>query len=293
MEKCCQSAEYALGKMKYKENVEIPKVHHCKGVPVLKYPLFESLPQVEHLFTTRFGGVSEGCFASMNISFTRGDDKAAVLENYNRIAAVFDVEVSDIVCSHQTHTTNVRRVTRLDAGKGVTKERDYENVDGLITNEKNLVLCTMYADCVPLYFVDTKNNAIGLSHSGWKGTKGRMGKVTLERMKEEFGTNPSDVYALIGPSICQECYEVSEDVILEFEKNFSEEEMAEICYKKDNGKYQLDLWRANEIVLLSAGILREHLEVTHLCTHCNSDALFSHRRTGDKRGNLGAFLCLK
>lgn len=279
--------------MIYKNNENIPRECQCNDVTVLKFPLLEGLPDVEHIFTTKEGGVSKGDYATMNVSFTRGDDREAVLENYRRIAGIFDVGLENIVCSHQTHTTNVRRVIKEDGGKGVVFDRDYEDVDGLITNEKNLVLCTMYADCVPLYFVDVKNRAIGLSHSGWKGTAGQMGKRTLERMAEEFGTKPEDVYAAIGPSICMDCYEVSSDVIEAFSLIFTEQEMSQICYQKENGKYQLDLWKANEIILINAGVLKEHIEVTRLCTHCNSDRMFSHRKVGDKRGNLGAFLCLK
>ena len=280
-------------KMIYKNNEQIPREYNENNVPYLAFPLLESLPFIKHLFTTKEGGVSKGDFATMNISFTRGDDKDAVQENYRRIATIFDVSPENMVVSHQTHTTNVKRVTKADSGKGIVFDRDYEDVDGLITNEKNLVLCTMYADCVPLYFVDVKNKAIGLSHSGWKGTAGQMGKKTLERMAEEFGTKPEDVYAAIGPSICMDCYEVSSDVIEAFSRVFTKKEMALICYRKENGKYQLDLWKANEIILLNAGVLKEHIEVTRLCTHCNSDRMFSHRKTGDKRGNLGAFLCLK
>lgn len=279
--------------MIYKNNENIPRECNFNGVVVLKFPLLESISGVEHLFTTKEGGVSKGDFATMNVSFTRGDDREDVLENYRRIAGIFDMDLTDIVVSHQTHTTNVKRVTKEDGGKGVVSDRDYENVDGLITNDKNLVLCTMYADCVPLYFVDVKNKAIGLSHSGWKGTAGQMGLKTLERMAEEFGTCPEDVYVAIGPSICMECYEVSADVIEAFSRIFTKQEMEQICYLKENGKYQLDLWKANEIILLNAGVLKEHIEVTRLCTHCNSNRMFSHRKTGDKRGNLGAFLCLK
>lgn len=279
--------------MVYKNNENIPRECQFNEVTVLKFPLLEELPFVEHLFTTKEGGVSKGDYATMNVSFTRGDEREDVFENYRRIAGIFGVELSDIVVSHQTHTTNVKRVTKEDGGKGVVYDRDYENVDGLITNDKNLVLCTMYADCVPLYFVDVKNQAIGLSHSGWKGTAGQMGMKTLERMAEEFGTKPEEVYAAIGPSICVDCYEVSEDVIEAFSRVFTEQEMTQICYIKENGKYQLDLWKANEIILLNAGVLKEHIEVTRLCTHCNSDRMFSHRKTGNKRGNLGAFMCLK
>ena len=279
--------------MIYKNNENIPRECNCNGVTILKFPMLESLSGVEHLFTTKEGGVSKGEYATMNVSFTRGDEREDVLENYRRIGKIFDVELTDIVVSHQTHTTNVMRVTREDGGKGVVFDRDYQDIDGLITNEKNLVLSTMYADCVPLYFVDVKNMAIGLSHSGWKGTAGKIGEKTLERMAEEFGTCPEDVYVAIGPSICMECYEVSADVIEAFSCIFTEQEMEQICYRKENGKYQLDLWKANEIILLNAGVSPEHIEVTRLCTHCNSDRMFSHRKTGDKRGNLGAFLCLK
>ncbi len=136
----------------------------------LTFPSLEETGMVRHLFSTRTGGVSEGIFASMNLSYARGDRKEAVDENFRRVAAVLGCGVGDFVCSDQTHTVNVRRVTESDKGKGVTVPKDYTDVDGLITDEKGIVLATFYADCVPLYLADTKNRAIGLSHSGWRGT---------------------------------------------------------------------------------------------------------------------------
>lgn len=261
-------------------------------LPLLRFPLLDETGIVENAFTTREGGVSEGIFESLNLSFTRGDDPDAVKENYRRIAAVFGKEVSDIVCSDQTHTTNVRRVDRTYGGCGVIKDRPYTDVDGLVTDEPGLILATFYADCVPLYFVDPVHKAIGLSHSGWRGTVERMGLATLDKMKAEFGTDPADVYAAIGPSICQDCYEVSEDVADAFAEAFVGHE-EEILIDKGNGKYQLDLWKANEIVMLDAGVKREHLAVTNICTCCNERLLFSHRASKGKRGNLGAFLMLR
>ena len=261
-------------------------------LPLLRFPLLDETGIVENAFTTREGGVSEGIFESLNLSFTRGDDPDAVKENYRRIAAVFGKEVSDIVCSDQTHTTNVRRVDRTYGGCGVIKDRPYTDVDGLVTDEPGLILATFYADCVPLYFVDPVHKAIGLSHSGWRGTVERMGLATLDKMKAEFGTDPADVYAAIGPSICQDCYEVSEDVADAFAEAFAGHE-EEILSDKGNGKYQLDLWKANEIVMLDAGVKREHLAVTNICTCCNERLLFSHRASKGKRGNLGAFLMLR
>lgn len=261
-------------------------------LPLLHYPLLNELDIVEHCFTTRLGGVSEGVCSSLNLSFSRGDDPKAVMENYRRVAETFSKTVDDFVCTGQTHTTNVLRVGKEEKGYGVTREKPYTDVDGLITNEPGVILSTFYADCVPLYFVDPVNKAIGLSHSGWRGTVGRMGQKTLEAMRDAFGTKPEDVYAAIGPSICQECYEISEDVAMHFYEEF-QGHGDEILINKGNGKYQLDLWKTNEIVLLEAGILPEHLAVTNICTCCNSEVLFSHRASQGKRGNLAAFLMLK
>lgn len=259
---------------------------------LLKYPLLEQTGIVGHCFSTRYGGVSEGFLGSMNLSFSRGDKKENVEENFRRITSVLGKSTKDLVFTDQTHTTNVRKVTAADAGCGIVKDRGYTDIDGLITDEPGLVLATFYADCVPLYFIDPVHRAIGLSHSGWRGTAGRMGAVTLAAMERAYGTKPQDVICAIGPSICQECYEVSEDVAEVFQREFRGRE-EEILDSKGNGKYQLDLWHANEIVLQEAGIVKEHLAVTNLCTCCNSDVLFSHRASAGKRGNLGAFLFLK
>lgn len=269
------------------------KVCKYKQIEYLTFPLLDKVETVRHLFSTRVGGVSKGIYSSMNLSYTRGDDKAAVDENFRRIAEIFETTPDRIVCSKQTHTTNVRLVTEEDCGKGVVRPADYDDVDGLITNVPGIVLCTSYADCVPLYFADVKNKAIGLGHSGWRGSVCRMGEVMLKAMHDAFGTKPEDVIAAIGPSICRDCYEVGEEVANEFRKNFPEEWEFLLSDGKEEGKYQLDLWEANRRILLGAGILKEHLEVTDLCTCCNSDYLFSHRASKGKRGNLGAFMELR
>lgn len=263
------------------------------GVTFLTFPSLEESGLVRHAFSTRLGGVSKGPYATLNFSFTRGDDPEAVKENYKRMAEALGVDRERMVLTWQTHTTNVRRVSPDDVGKGVVKDRDYRDVDGLVTDMPGVTLVTFFADCVPLYFLDIKRKAIGLSHSGWRGTVGRMGAKTLETMKKEFGTDPKDVIACVGPSICQDCYEVGEEVIAEFEQSFAKERHDRLFYRKENGKYQLNLWEANKIVLLEAGVPKENLSVTDICTYCNPDLLFSHRRTPEKRGNLCAFLCLR
>ncbi|MBD5550682.1 MAG: peptidoglycan editing factor PgeF [Lachnospiraceae bacterium] len=298
-------------KMQRKEGQGVCRLRKAEnGVTYLTFPGLERTGVVRHLFSTRMGGVSEGIYASMNLSYTRGDEKEAVDENYHRIAACLDSKVEDMVCSDQTHTDHIRLVTAEDKGKGVIRPKDYRDVDGLITQEKGIVLCTFYADCVPLFFVDPVKKAIGLSHSGWRGTVQKIGKKTVEEMGKAFGTDPKDVRAAIGPSICQDCYEVSEDVIEEFRKAFPEAaagaESLEfpglrsesrgrvrlLWYPTKPGKYQLDLWEANRQIMLEAGIPETQIEVTDLCTCCNPDLLFSHRASHGKRGNLGAFMKL-
>lgn len=278
--------------VKRKGSKAVLKRNVRNGIEYLTFPALEETGIVKHLFSTRIGGVSEGIFASMNLSYTRGDKKEAVDENFRRIAQILDGDISDFVLSDQTHTVNVRKVTEEDRGKGIVCEKDYRDVDGLITDMKGIILATFYADCVPLFLVDKKHHAIGLSHSGWKGTVGRMGAHTLCAMKEAYGTKPEDVVAGIGPSICRGCYEVGTDVADVFAKEFPGKILPEILYEKGNGKYFLDLWRANYFVLYMAGVPENQISVTDICTCCNPEYLFSHRASQGKRGNLGAFLGL-
>lgn len=270
---------------KRKESREPLLIKERDGVTGLLFSVLEDSKMVNHAFSTRIGGVSEGEFTSMNFSFTRGDDPEHVRENYRRMAQFLNVDMQRMVLSHQTHTTNVRVVTEQDAGKGVVRERDYQDVDGLVTNVPGITLVTFYADCVPLYILDPVHRAIGLSHSGWRGTVNRMGEETLRVMKQEYGTESNDVIVCIGPSICQDCFEVGKEVADCFDPDLS--------YRKENGKYQLDLWRANQRIFLKAGVLEQQIHITDICTKCNSELLFSHRNHGEKRGNLAAFLCLR
>lgn len=261
------------------------------GVTYLTYPAFEKFPRFYHGFSTRLGGVSKGMYASMNLSFSRGDETHAVLENYRRMADAIGFSLEQVVCSDQTHTTNIRLVTEQDHGKGVLREKDYTDIDGLITNVPGTTLATFYADCVPLFFLDPENSAVGLAHSGWRGTVGKIGKKMVLSMQEAFGSRPENLYVGIGPSICQDCYEVSQDVADQFIEAFPEHcQDTSLLYGTKQGKYQLNLWRANELVLREAGILQEHLSFPGICTCCNPDFLFSHRASHGKRGNLCAFL---
>lgn len=263
------------------------------GVRYLQFPALIETGVCRHLFSTRMGGVSKGHLGTMNLSYSRGDEKENVDENFRRIADVLDCSMEDFVLSHQTHTTNVKVVTAQDKGRGIVKELEYTDIDGLVTNEPGIVLSTFYADCVPLFLVDPVKKAIGLSHSGWRGTVEKMGKVTIQKMTQEYGSDPKDIIAAIGPSICVDCYEVSMDVADAFREAFKEaDNLEQIVIPKSREKAQLNLWEANLAVFLEAGVKKENIILPDICTACNKELLFSHRASNGKRGNLGAFLML-
>ena len=242
------------------------------------------------MFTTRTGGVSSGIYATMNLSFSRGDDPLNVMENYRRIGEVLGTDPEHMVASRQTHTTNIHAVTEKDCGNGIGRASSYEDIDGLVTDVPGIALVTYYADCVPLYFVDPVHRAIGLAHSGWRGTVAGMAACMVLYMQEHFHSRPEDLVTAIGPSICADCYEIGEDVAEQFRGHFPEKVLQK---GKAPGKYQLDLWQANRSILLNAGVLPEHIAVTDVCTCHNPEYLFSHRASHGQRGNLAAFLMLK
>ena len=213
-----------------------PEIREKEGVVWLSFPLLEQTGIVVQGFTTRLGGVSTGMFSSMNLSFTRGDREEAVRENFRRAGKAMGFSVESIVTSDQTHTDHVRVVTREDCGGGILRPRTYRQVDGLLTREPGVTLATFYADCVPLYFVDPVRRAIALTHSGWRGTVQRIGKVTVETMAREFGSRPEDLVAAIGPSICQDCYEVGEEVAEAFYREFGSGAGPEAAPRKAGGQ---------------------------------------------------------
>ncbi len=272
------------------QNAKEHMAFHDGSVPYFSIPVFDSLG-VKNGFSTKFGGVSEGYFAEMNLGMLK-EPEEIVRENYRRMLKTLSMNEKRPVLSWQTHTTNIRRVTEEDAGKGPFRERDYRDVDGLVTDLPDTPLVTLFADCVPLYFYDPVNRAIGLSHAGWRGTVGRMAEKTVLRMHEEFNSNPADIYAAAGPSICGSCYEIGAEVAEEFIEAFGNFRSERFLQKKPAGKYLLDLKKANETVLLQCGVEKSHIFLSDICTKCNSGLLYSHRVMGKKRGVMGAFLSL-
>ena len=261
------------------------------GVVYLTFPKLAQAG-VCHGFSTRMGGVSEGYLGTMNLSFTRGDDPDKVYENFRRIGEAIGFPQDNLVLSAQIHETRIRIVGEQDKGDGILRPT-VPGVDGLVTDVPGIPLYTSYADCVPLLFYDPEHQVIAMAHSGWKGTAAKIGEKMVHFLGDHYGTRPEALIAAIGPSICQACYEVSEDVAEAMRAILPEDVARTALEEKGGGKYQLDLWKTNEWILLHAGILPEHLDVTDLCTCCNSDKLFSHRASHGRRGNMGAFMYLK
>ncbi|MCI8553451.1 MAG: peptidoglycan editing factor PgeF [Clostridiales bacterium] len=264
--------------------------HDIGGVVYYSFPSFDELPFVRHGFSTRLGGVSDGIWSSMNLGFSRGDDPERVRENYRRICAAMGMDYRQVVQSDQQHHTRLYQAGPEDRGRGIIYKKQIDDVDGLLTDHPHVVLCTLYADCVPLFFVDPIRQVVAASHSGWKGTAARIGSVTVERMTAAYGCRREDILVGIGPSIGPCCFEVDRPV---FEVFAAMNDLFDSgCYtaSREEGKYLLDLWEINRRILLSAGIAADHITVTDLCTRCHPDLFWSHRAAGSQRGSLAGFI---
>ncbi len=262
-------------------------------IPHIRFLAFAPYPELTAAFSTRFGGVSAGCFSALNLGFGRGDSEETVSRNYRIFCDSIGVDAERLVLSDQVHRTDVRIVTGADAC-GSEIHKTLTETDGLATGEKGLCLVTSYADCVPLFFYDPVKKVAASSHSGWKGTAARMGEKTIQALERGFGCERNHLVAVIGPSICQDCYEVSEEVVRAFYRTYPESQVRQFVQTgKRPGKYQLDLWEANYLQLTSCGVPEENVHVAGVCTCCNSRLFFSHRASGGKRGNLCGFLSVQ
>lgn len=263
------------------------------GVSMLHFPAFDKIEFAVHGMSTRIGGVSTGIYASMNFKADGEDTEENIRENYRRIAGYLGCDVTHIVRPHLVHGNRVHLVSEKDYGSGAVRAVTLEDTDALITDAPGVTLCATFADCVPLFFADIEKKAVGLAHSGWRGTVRKIGRETVREMEKCFGSKPEDIVAAIGPCICGECYEIGTEVAEEFLEAFMDAEGKGILKKKFSEKYLLDLRKANEQIFLEAGILPENIIVSDICTCCNPELLFSHRATKGKRGALAAFLGIK
>lgn len=265
------------------------EINFKDALAYLTFNSLSELPFIKHAFSTRLGGVSTGEFNSLNMSFNRGDSDENVTENYKRLCRAVGIEYESLVASAQDHHTIIRKVTSKEKGIGIFRPRDMDSVDGLITNEKGVTLVTYFADCTPILLVDTKNKAIGAAHAGWRGTVAQIGRVIIEKMREEYGTDPKDIIATIGPTINKCCYEVDKPVADKFTE-IKGTDPSKFVNNIGGGKYMIDLLETNRQILLSSGVQSTNITLSDVCTKCNCDLVWSHRATGGKRGGMCALL---
>ena len=266
------------------------------GVAVVQFPAFSGFPELVHAFSTRRGGVSEGIYSTMNFRFGIGDTDDNVRENYRRIFEALGIPQGAEVFTQQTHTTNVRVVTAEDRGTGIMRDVPYTDIDGLVTDVPGLALTIFTSDCVPVYLYDPVRKAIGVCHAGWRGTVGGISAKTAELMKDTYGCDPANIHAVIGPSIGPECFEVGEEVAEKFAETFGESVIlrrGSAQGQAEQVKPHVDLWLANKLSLMSAGLTEEHISVCGLCSMCHPDIVFSHRATAGRRGSNIGILMMK
>lgn len=245
----------------------------------------ESAGGLLHIFTTRHGGFSSGPLFSMNMSPTR-DNPETVRFNYKAVCMCENIPAERCVLSQQTHTTNIRIVNEEDAGKGIFKESDIKDIDGLVTNVKNLPIVIFYADCVPILLYDSTKKVVAAVHAGWKGTVNNIAGKAIDIMVEKFGCNPGNILAAIGPSIGSCCFETGPEVA----EKFISAGLSEFVEFKGE-KFYIDLQSVNEHFMKNNGV--ENINISHLCTKCNTADFFSHRGCGADTGRMALIACIK
>ena len=243
---------------------------------------------VPHCFTTRFGGVSEGFLASLNIGLHRGDDPANVEKNFQILADALGIQPEDFVLTKQIHSDIVRKVGAADRGKHMVEGASPE-CDALITNDPGVALVVFTADCTPILFHDPVTGAVGAAHAGWKGTALGIAKKTVEAMVEEFGCDPANIHAAIGPNISACCFETDRDVPDAMAAALGEE--VKPFVRPSGSKYYVNLKEINALWLRRAGV--KEIEISDACTSCQSDRFWSHRVTRGQRGSQGAIIVCK
>ena len=245
---------------------------------------------VVHGFSSRLGGVSEGMWASLNLGVSQGDDPDHVRENYRRFFAAIGASGKRLAMSNQVHGAAVRTVTTADLHDDPYGKAGYE-ADGLMTDLPGVALRVSAADCIPVLFYDPVRRCVAAVHAGWRGTASGIVTAAVDRMKNVYGSRPGDILAAIGPGIGPDCFETHEDVPNAMTSALGTGVLRHIRIK-ENGKFAVDLKAINAMRLEMAGLDPEHIAVSSLCTSCNPDKFWSHRRLGTNRGSMAAVIQL-
>lgn len=200
------------------------------------------------------------------------------IKYYEEIGALFNTPIDKMIRVPQGHSNNVMVANKNDGGVGVTRMEIDGLCDGVITNEKNLMLLTIEADCVPVYILDPVKKAIGMVHSGWRGTVGKITQNAIDLMIENYGCDKKDLLIHFGPSICAKCYEVGIELIDEFKKILECDEIHEVFTPiiEKQEKYLLDVAKSLKMSLVRYGIKNENITNTEICTY--HDNIFYSRR---------------
>ena len=260
------------------------------GIQFIVFKRLREIPFIRHGFSTRIGGISEGAYSYLNLGFKTGDMQGNVKENIRKFVSAVGLNHENLVISDQIHSDNIKIVNCWDKGKGYSKQKDYSGIDGLVTSVPNIPLMAMFADCVPIFFIDTAKKIIGISHAGWKGTKLKIGEKTVQAMKDTYDSKADEIIAVMGPSIGKCCYEVDDIIMEQFSAGFID--TSTFIFPKERGKYWIDLWEANRIVLNEAGIQNKNIIISGLCTGCNLDLFYSYRKEKGNTGRMGAVIQL-
>lgn len=240
-------------------------------------------------FTTKNGGESKGPFLSLNVGFHVNDDKDTVNNNRRHLAEKLHFPQDNWVGAQQTHEINIAKITGKNRGLGA---KDYlsslKQTDGLFTTNQGILLTLCYADCVPLYFLHPESGAVGIAHAGWKGTVHGIAEEMIHTFQSE-GISPDDILVVIGPSICEDCYIVDDRVIKLVQNRLEHVERKPYNLISDH-QYKLNLRECNKEILLRAGVQAEKILITSLCTSCQEEHFFSHRRDHGKTGRMMSFI---
>ncbi|SFI61438.1 MULTISPECIES: peptidoglycan editing factor PgeF [unclassified Bacillus (in: firmicutes)] len=257
---------------------------------MLHLHMWEELGPIIAGFTTKEGGVSTGPFYTMNLGLHVHDKVEDVHENRRLLAEKLHVPLETWICSEQVHDHHVAKVGKQERGKGVFSYEDgIPNTDGIYTKDTDVLLTSCYADCVPLYFYAPSYRMIGLAHAGWKGTVKGIASEMIGKWKDE-GIPLGDIHVAIGPSIGACCYVVDERVLSAAKQVLHSSVPYDMV---SDGQYAIDLKEINRLLCLQAGIKEEQIAMSSLCTSCETQLFFSHRRDHGKTGRMLSFIGFK
>ncbi|MCS6821117.1 MAG: peptidoglycan editing factor PgeF [Microscillaceae bacterium] len=248
--------------------------------------------QVKHFISTRKGGVSLPPYHTLNLGFHVGDSPEHVWQNRNILANAVEIPIANFCFAQQTHSANIHLVTELDRGAGIDKEQTaIADTDALITQEKNICLTVLAADCVLILLFDKRNHAIAAIHAGWRGSLAQITTKTIEAMQMHFRTQSQDLLAVLCPAISLKNYEVSHDFVDRVQSVFGTNESF-IWHNPITQKPHLDLHYTNRFQLLKCGVLPQNIATLPYCTFENSDLFFSARKYKNHTGRFAAGICL-